>query len=59
MREKLISQQMKRARTWCELKKTFCKFSTPSFCLSPRDCPYWRAKEMSFKRRGERYGVLY
>jgi len=53
MKEK-IKTQMLRPITYCVLKKTFCRFSTPSFCLSPRDCPYWREKEMSFKRKGEK-----
>lgn len=36
----LAKQQMKKAITFCELKKAYCSYSTTNFCLTPRECEY-------------------
>ncbi len=48
---KLVSKQMLRAITYCELKRTFCKWSTKNYCLALRHCPYREVKENSYRRK--------
>ncbi len=47
----LVSKQMLRAIEYCALKKTYCKYSSGSYCLGVRECSYKLAKELSFRRR--------
>ena len=36
----LVKKQMRKAITYCELKKAYCSYSTTNFCLTPRECEY-------------------
>ncbi len=47
----LVRKQMLKAIEYCSLKKTYCKYSSGSYCLIVRECPYLKMKENSFERR--------
>jgi hypothetical protein len=50
----LVKTQMLKPIIYCELKKTFCPYSTKSYCLNLRGCPYTLAKIQSFRRKPAR-----
>ena len=46
-----VKEQMLKPISYCLLKRTFCAYSTPEFCLCIRECDYLKPKEVTFRRR--------
>lgn len=39
LRQQLVKQQLLKPIMWCELKGTFCAYSTAEMCLTIKECP--------------------
>jgi len=46
-----VKEQMLKPISYCLLKRTFCAYSTPEFCLCIRECDYLKPKEVTFRRK--------
>ena len=46
-----IKKQMLKAITKCTLTNTFCAYSTPTLCLTPRECEFKKSMGVGFLER--------
>ena len=49
---RMVKEQLGKKITKCVVKNIFCPYSTPTMCLSPKECELpFKPAEMTFKER--------